>query len=143
MTILMNFAACNAMADGLSNICYPTTNRNVLEIYKGTMPADPDTWTSGGTDLLATFTSYRFYESDSLDPQGLFMYIPPTVNPVNATATGTAAWFAHYVNFGSFGWMLGDVSTTAGTAAVRLDSLSLTAGNPVTLTYFGFRFTPY
>jgi len=149
MGLLVNFAYSTAMAIGFSRITYSGTVYNTLNIYQGTIPTDVNAWTAASTsaDLLASFTSFYMAGIPTIpsveDGGFVRLQVTPSTNPVNASASGTATWFALYTTNNWNGWVLGDVSLTTGTAMVRLDSLTLTVGNPVTLTYFGMSFKPH
>ncbi len=129
------------MIKGLTTLVHPTSTSNFIQIYKGTMPLDANDWTSGGADLLVEFTQLKLTQAITQgDVQSMIFSQTPNPNPVNATATGTAAWYAMYNTApGTPGPMLGDVSVFGGTATLQLDSVSITNGNPVTIKHFGVR----
>ena len=141
--MLVNFGYQDAFARGFSRINYTGTSFNQLFIYKGTLPADVNSWTPAGSssDLLATFTSFYMNQNFQADEvQNVSLQVAPS--SVTASASGTAAWFAmNRSNTDAYGWVIGDVSLTAGTAMVRLNTLTLTSGvTSVSLTYFGLHF---
>ena len=64
-----------------------------------------------------------------------------TPAPANATATGTAAWYAMYDHpTAPVHWLIGTASLVSGGATLMLDDLSLTNGQPVTIINWGFSF---
>jgi len=145
MTLMVNFGFYDAMTEGLEGWMTTSNTQNYLEIYSGTMIDDPDDWVVGGvgspTGLLVTFSNFRAIHGYSTDVQALYFQagLTPNPNPVNASATGTAAWYAMYT-LSRAEPLIGEVTVTGGTGTLQLDSLSLTSGNPVTITHWGLRF---
>jgi len=154
--IRANFGFYSAMAQGLSstNIIGTSSTQNYIEIYSGAMPADADDWFSGypgsPTQLLATFNDFRIEDDVSIDMQNVVFKSdsPPNPGTVNASATGTAAWYAMYDigQVATWGAILGDVSVSGpaggsppGGASMHLDSLNLVQGQPVQLLHWGIR----
>ena len=156
--MLANFAFYHALARGMGGWLSTSAPVNKIEIYSGDMPADADDWFPGyggspGTgsplvQLLATFSTFRIDDANDqiagADVQSVIFQpsAKPTPNPVNATATGTASWYAMYDSSRVDRVLIGEVSNGAGTGTLRLDSVSLTASSPVTITHFGVRFGP-
>jgi hypothetical protein len=152
--MLVNFAFYHALARGMSAFLSTTIANNKIKIYKGTMPTDANDWNKDGygspadEDLLVTFSNFKIDAANTQnvanDVQSVIFVTAgkPSPNPVNATATGTAAWYAMYDDAAFDGVLIGEVSATGGTGTLRLDSVSLTSGNPVTITHFGLRFGP-
>jgi hypothetical protein len=113
------------------------------------MPDDANDWVVGGpgspSDLLVTFGEFtivnaNFFLAGGADIQSTIFRVKPSPNPVNATATGTAAWYAMYDNTDTEDAFLGEVTGPGGTGTLRLDNVSLTSGNPVTVTHWGIKF---
>lgn len=150
MAILGNFGLGHAMAQGFPGAFSTTASNNKIEIYSGTMMSEADDWVVGGpgspSNLLVTFSNFRPLNAPGVnatyDVQAVIFSSTqkPNPNPVNATATGTAGWYAMYDSAAEDGVLLGEVSVTGGTGTLQLDSVSLTSGNPVTITHWGLRF---
>ena len=156
--IRANFAFYGAMATGLSSSSFMNTSSgvdNYIEIYSGSMPADADDWFPGYggspgagsplVQLLATFNNFTIDTDNTRNVQRVVLTTNYTPRPstVNATATGTAAWYAMYDSGQeAVGWggLLGDVSLSGGNGSLHLDSLSLVAGQPVQLLHWGVTF---
>lgn len=137
MTILTNNNYVRQLARGLNGIDSTTGSNNKFIIFKGTMPSNLTNWVEAdnSSDKLAEFSGFVFGQS------GARVIITSIPDPVNATATGTAAWFAWYRSDSVIKYFFGDVTAIAGTGALHLDSVSLTSGNPVTFSNFGVEFT--
>ncbi len=152
-----NFAWYDAMMQGFNGSSglledFPSTD-NKIEIYSGTMPADADDWVPGGggspIDLLATFNDFDSAQNTQTNyvvsvKQTVFKTDKsPNPGTLNATLTGTAAWYAMYdsISYLTTGVLLGDVSLSGGNGSMHLDSLDLVAGQPVQLLHWGIEFT--
>ncbi len=117
------------------------------------MPADADDWVPGGggspVDLLATFDDFLVVQNTQnnyvVSVQELVFKTDKSPNPgtLNATLTGTAAWYAMFYStlYLTRGVLLGDVSLSGGNGSMHLDSLDLVAGQPVQLLHWGIEFT--
>ena len=146
-----------------------TAADNRLQIYSGTMPDDANDFIVSGSpegfqdgspssSLLATFTNFRIDAHDkpsndaTLDVQEAVFGVDWWPNPgtVNAIASGTASWWAMWnpnriaatdnYSGAPIGALLGDVSLSGGNGTCHLDSLTITAGQPVQLLHWGVRF---
>ena len=150
MTIMMNKRFFWAMATAFTR--WDSTAQDNIKIYKGTMPADADSYDPASptytVDELVTFTTWNLSTptgSDNQDAaQGRCEFTPttgfPTPSTVNATGAGTAAWYAMYRADQLSRILLGDVTLSGGTGSLFLDSLGLTIGNPVTIINWGIHF---
>jgi hypothetical protein len=155
--IRANFAWYDAMIRGLiqlSGFMGPAQADNRIEIYSGTMPSDANDWVQGGdgspANLLVTFSTFRIQQhlaplaAPEIDVQEAVFTTDFTPDPgtVNASATGTAAWYAMYDVGQVAGWgaLLGNISLSGGNGSMHLDSLSLVIGQPVQLLHWGVRF---
>jgi hypothetical protein len=112
MVTRISAAAAIAMANAITAL---VDDGSVLRIYSGAMPASVDTALSGQT-LLAEFP---------LASPDAFQDAVDTVN--GAVATGVAAW-GTVVNSSDVRVWDGDASLPAGTGAIKISSLNLTAG---------------
>ena len=147
MTIMMNKRFFWAMATAFTR--WDASATDLIKVYKGTIPADADSYDpASGTytvDELATFTNYNISpkggatKDDPLWGSAAFTVTTgfPSPDTVNASATGTAAWYAMYNTATLTRVLLGDVTLVAGTGSMYLDTLSLTSGNPVTIMDWG------
>lgn len=142
MTILMNFGLYDEMIRALINVVHSIATNNYIEVYKGIMPADANDWTSAGSsaDLLVTFNNFKLTQTITQGDVQAMIFSQTPNNPVNATATGTAAWYAMFSDgVGNKGPILGDVTVFGGTGTLQLDSVAITSGNPVTIKHWGIR----
>jgi hypothetical protein len=132
----MNNVALTLMAQ---TVCGPNSAKVTLEIYSGTMPVVTENYayaaTNHASQLLAKFAQNTTYLT-GVSP-GIARLTSPW-SPVNATATGTATWFAIYGQ-GNVA-VIGSV-TDAGPniAPVYINSLNIVAGSPVNLIQFGLK----
>lgn len=141
MTVELNRITLWAVVRTIQEQMSSTTANNYLRIYQGTPPTDADDYTVAGSssDLLATFNDFTLTQSANNYAMLTFNQAP---NPstVNASATGTAAWFAVNVSDDTTKTIIGDVTDETGNGSVRLDSVSLTSGNPVSIVNLTYIF---
>ncbi len=137
MTILTNDNYTRQMADGLNNSDSTTASDNKFLIFDGTMPTNLTDWVEAdnSADKLAEFSGFSFTQSGS---RVALSSIP---GAVNASATGTAVWYAWIRSDVLTRYFFGDVSGIGGTGSLHLDSVSLTSGAAVTINNFGVEFT--
>ncbi len=151
MAIIQSTGFHYAMARGFLAFDSTAAN-NRIKIYQnlGNMPADADNWSSAGSgaDELATFADWTIDSvtgSTPADPVwGTVTFAVSTGLPnpstVQATATGTAAWYAMYNTNDEGSVILGEVSLAGGTGTLVLDSLSLTSGSDTTIQTWAINF---
>jgi hypothetical protein len=153
-----NFAWYDAMiqamtsSGGLLSTIVPGS-ANSIEIYSGTPPDDANSWVPGGggspVALLATFDTFMITQNDqsnyavSVEEAVFKTDRAPDPGTLNATATGTAAWYAMFQPsaWSAEGVLIGSVSLSGGNGSLHLDSLDLVAGLPVQLLHWGLTFT--
>jgi hypothetical protein len=152
-----NFAWYDAMIQALtafSGFMSSTSANNRVEIYSGTIPEDADSWTPGGTgsptNLLATFADLDLNQNVqtnyivSVNEAVFDTAKAPNPGTVNATANGTASWYALFDTAAwssSRGLLLGEISLSGGNGTLHLDDLTLVAGQPTQLLHWGLLFT--
>lgn len=123
----LSTSARNAATGAISALVDLGSGPGTIKIYTGAPPATPNTAPSGV--LLATI------------PVG----DPAFAAPVNGAATGTDPASVNADSSGNAGWfrladsdgnavMDGDVTDSAGTGTLKLDSTTLTAGLPVDIS---------
>lgn len=98
-----------------------------LQVFGGAMPATADTALSGQT-LLAEFplASPDAFQ-DAVDTTNGAVATGNAVAAQDAVATGTATW-GRVINAAGNAIWIGDVSTTAGTGAIKISSTAITTG---------------
>jgi hypothetical protein len=101
----------------------------ILKIIDGVKPANPAAATVG--TVLATITLPSNYFTDS--SSGVKVKVGTWEDPT-ADASGTARYVRMFASDGTTCDGQGDVTITGGTGSLTLDSLSITAGQPVTIT---------
>lgn len=129
MVTRISAAAAIAMANAITDLA---NTGSKLRIYSGAMPASVDTALSGQT-LLAEFplaTPDAF--ADAVDTVNGAVATGNPVAAQNAAATGVAAW-GTVVNASNVRIWDGDASLPAGTGAIKISSLNLTAGVEVSV----------
>ena len=126
--IAMNNVALTRLAGG-----FGTTF--TLEIYSGAMPTTY-VQANAQSQLLAKTPSSVSFSSTS---PGIFKNTA-AIPAFNATATGTATWFAIYN--GANNYIMGDL-TDAGPniAPLYINSVNLVSGSPVNVIQFGIKLT--
>jgi hypothetical protein len=124
MVTRISAAAAIAMANAITAL---VDDGSVLRIYSGAMPASVDTALSGQT-LLAEFplASPDAFQ-DAVDTVNGAVATGNAVAAQDALATGVAAW-GTVVNSSDVRVWDGDASLPAGTGAIKISSLNLTAG---------------
>lgn len=122
MSLVMNSTVRDQMRGALLN-----GMAGGLYIYKGTLPGelqnfDPSNYTA---DLLVQFSVYTLSNNTSLNLIEMTSH-----TPVNASATGTATWWA--ASNGVNG-VYGDVTDEFGDGTLRLDDVNIISGNLITI----------
>jgi hypothetical protein len=116
----------NSLLDGIDSVF----NSGTLEIRSGAQPASANDAATG--TVLATIAlpadSFAAASGGSKAKAG-------TWQDASADATGTAGWFRMY-NTGDTQRIDGNVTATAGGGDMEIDSVSITAGQTVTVTSF-------
>lgn len=109
----------------------------VLRIYTGGQPAGPGSAPTG--TLLAEFT---LSDPSFAAPSGgsAALDITPAVTDASANASGTAGWCRFLTSTEAAGTGLGCVDGLVSTAGemINLDSTTVNAGDPVTITSGSF-----
>ncbi len=153
--MIQNTGFYRGMAEGFVGFDSSAAN-NFIKIYQNlaNMPADADNWSIVGNsaDELVTFNNYLVTVISTTtitggkpDPNwGKVTFSTagfPNPATINATASGTAAWYAMYDSTGSQqDIILGEVSLSGGNGTLQIDALTLTIGNPITILDWGFTF---
>ncbi len=116
----------NDLLDGID----ATFNSGTLEIREGAQPANADAAATG--TVLVTITlpadSFGAAAAGAKAKAG-------TWEDTSADATGTAGWF-RLKNGADTRRIDGNITVTSGGGELELDSLSITAGQTVTITTF-------
>lgn len=108
-------------------------NSGTIKIYTGTIPSNPETAVSGQTLLgTLTFSSTAFGSGTTAHPSVV------TANAItqdsSADATGTAAWARILASDGTT--VLADVDVGTSGATINLNTTSIVAGGPISITSF-------
>lgn len=133
MPVIIDSAARNAAADAITARIDSGTGPGVLRIYSGTQPAGPGSAATG--TLLAEFTlsdpSFAAATGGSA-----VLDITPAVTDTSANASGTAGWARFLTSTEAAGTGLGVLDGGVGTTGqmINLDSVTITAGQPVTIS---------
>lgn len=126
----------NAILDAIKAAIDSGGAAGTIKIYTGTMPASPDTGLSGQT-LLGTLTFS--YPCSSGAASGVLTMSAITQDSA-ADADGTAAW-ARCLNSAGSAKLDIDVSNTAGSGALKLNTTAILAGGPIGITSFVINLT--
>jgi hypothetical protein len=120
-----SYAAANAAADGICGLC----DDGSIRIYAGTQPATPDDAPAGAMLAEPTLSSPAF--AAAVDGTAVAHLITDAV----AVATGDAAWYRLTASDG--GAVTDDECGLIGSgAALELETLSINAGDRVTIPHF-------
>lgn len=133
MPVRLDTATRNAMVDALTARIDSGAGPGVLRIYSGTQPAGPGSAPTG--TLLCEFTlSDPSFAAASGGSAALD--VTPAVNDASANASGTAGYARFLTSTEAAGTGLGCIDGGVGTTGemVNLDSTTITAGDPVTIT---------
>lgn len=131
MAIHISNAAAKAACDSIVDLFDGGSGPATLVIYNGTRPVDADTAIVAQT-VLVTFTLADPAFGSAVDANGGGTATANAVNPVVATATGTAQFFRCFDSNG-VSILDGSVSDTSGTGDLKLSSVSILAGIDVTV----------
>lgn len=139
MTILTGTQYTKQMARGLPLADSTSGSQNKFVIFKGTIPSNLTNWTeaSNAADKLVEFNNFFFVQSGSR----VLMSAAPNPSIKNATASGTASWYAWYPANNPTRYLFGDVSDVLGTGSLQLDSVTITSGNPVQFINWAIEYT--
>jgi hypothetical protein len=138
----MTFRIAQTVVDGALDYMVDFTNWDSnlkLEIWEGTIPANCET-ASAGTKL-ATLTNTSGQLRFDVTP-GSNIAVGKTdggffAQDTNPVATGTANYWRIRGQYGSAPcWAQGTISLAGGTGSLILDTLTITAGQTVTVTDF-------
>ena len=130
MSVQLSVAARNARADAVEVAAGAGA---ILQIRSGAQPATCATAASG--TLLSSMTlPSDWMAAASAGAKALL----GTWQQLSATATGTAAHFRITDSAGTNCHIQGTVTVTGGGGDMTLDSVSITAGQQVTITSFGW-----
>lgn len=133
MPVRLNTATRDAMANAATAQIDSGAGPGVLRIYSGAQPAGPGTAPSG--TLLAEFTlSDPSFAASSGGSAALD--ITPAVTDATANNSGTAGYARFLTSTEAAGTGLGVIDGGVGTSGemVNLDSTTITAGQPVTIS---------
>lgn len=123
-------ASANAMLTALLAELDTGAGNCVIEFYSGSIPATPETAISGQVKLGTATAS---------DPVGSVATKSLTFGTItqdsSADATGTAA-FVRIKNPAGTAIIDADCTITAGTGAVKLNTVDIVAGGPIAVTSF-------
>lgn len=98
-----------------------------LQIYSGAMPATADTALGAQVQLAVFPLASPDPFADAVDTVGGAVATANAVAAQDALVTGIAAWGRVVNNAGTVVW-IGDASVPAGTGAIKISSVNLTAG---------------
>lgn len=133
MPVRLNTAGRDAMVNAITAQIDSGAGAGVLRIYSGTQPAGPGSAATG--TLLCEFTlSDPSFATSSGGSAALD--VTPSVNDPSANASGTAGYARFLTSTEAGGTGLGVIDGGVGTSGemVNLDSTTITAGDPVTIT---------
>jgi len=125
-------AAAIAMADAIVDLIDAGAGAGYIEIVSGTQPADPDAALTG--TVLATITLNDPAFAGAVDAGGSATAtcdIAPAVEDTSADATGTATHFRAYDSNNN---AIIDGSCGTSDADMIMDTVSVTAGQTITVT---------
>lgn len=131
MAIHISNAAAKAACDVLVDLFDAGSGPGTLKIYSGTRPVDVDTAISSQTVLVSfTFADPAF--GSAVDANNGGTATANAINPVTASATGTASFFRAFDSNG-LAILDGTVSDTSGSGDLKLSSTSILSGIDVTV----------
>lgn len=123
-TLTPSDALANSILTAVNTALNAGGGPGTLKIYTGTKPAGPDTAATG--TLLGTLTLSN--------TAGVVSARTLTFNAVtqdaSADATGTATW-GRFLDKNGTAVIDVDVSTTSGTAFIKMNTTSVVAGGPI------------
>ena len=119
----------NAMLDAITAEIDAGAGAGTLGIYDGAQPADADT-AIGAQTLLAELV---MTDPSAAGAAAGVWTASAIADDASADATGTAAWFRIEDSDGN-AVLDGDITVTAGGGDIELDSLSITAGQTVSIS---------
>lgn len=123
MPIKVSAAVAILMVNAAADAADAGAAAGKLSIYGGAQPANPDTAVSG-QPLLVEFDLGDEAFGDGVDGGSGATATGNPVDPVPATATGTATWFR--ITDSNGGAVIdGDVTDTAGSGALKVSSTSI------------------
>ena len=129
-TMRLSTAAGNAVLSALLAQFDAGSGPATVKIYTGTMPATPDTALAGQT-LLGTLTCS--------DPSGFVATKMLTFGSITqdsaADADGTATW-ARIADSTGAAVIDVDVTSSAGSGTIKLNTVAIRAGGPIQLSSF-------
>lgn len=128
MTVQLSVAARNALLDALE-VAIGTDP--ILEIRTGAQPANCATAASG--TLLASMTLPSNWMANAASGAKA---LAGSWSDSSANASGTAAHFRIYASDGTTCHLQGSVTVTGGGGDLTLDSVSITAGQAVSISAF-------
>jgi hypothetical protein len=106
------------------------TGPATLKFYTGTMPATPET-AIGAQVLLGTLTCS---DPSATTTAGVITFAAITQDS-SADASGTAAW-ARLADSAGVAVMDFDVTNTAGTGAIKINTTTIVSGGPIAMDSF-------
>lgn len=121
-------AVRGAMANAVITAIDAGSGPALLKFYTDTMPAGPDTAITSQT-LLGTLTCS---DPSATQSNGVITFASITQD-TSADATGTASWARLTTSDGTAICDF-DVTVTAGTGAIKLNTVSIVAGGPISMT---------
>ena len=127
-TIKLTTAVRNAMGDAILTALNAGSGAATLDVYTGTQPAGPATAVTDQV-LLGTLT----FSDPAGSTSGGVITFGAITQETAADATGAAAWVRLRDSTGA-AVMDGDVTVTAGTGLLKLNTLSIVAGGPIQVT---------
>lgn len=124
-----------AMADAGVDTIDAGAGAGLLRIYSGTQPANPTVAPSG--TLLVEFTLGNPAFAGATDGVAGASAAGNPVDPVPATATGTASWF-RIVDGDGDAILDGDVTDTSGSGSLKVSSTAIIAAIDVSIVSMSF-----
>lgn len=128
MAIQLSTTVRNARLDAIETAIGTSA---VLKIRTGAQPADVATADSG--TVLATLSLPSDWMAAASSGSKA---LTGTWEDTSADDTGTAAHFRIYASDGTTAHLQGSVTVTSGGGDIELDSVSITAGQSITITGF-------
>jgi hypothetical protein len=124
----LSAATRGAMANAVIAAVDAGSGPALLRFYTGTMPAGPDTAITSQT-LLGTLTCS---DPSGAQASGVITFSAITQDS-SADASGTCTW-ARLVTSDGTGVADFDVTDTAGSGAIKLNTVSVVSGGPIMMT---------
>lgn len=131
MAVTISNAAACAACDSITSLIDADATPGTLVVYEAARPANPDTAVGAQTALVTfDFGAEAFAAAVDLNSSG--HATANAIEPAEAAATGTAAWFRIYDGAG-VAVIDGSVTDTGGAGDLKLSSTAIVSGITVTV----------